>query len=139
MKMKELREDIGMKKHHKMKVVGSRIRWAGHVQITGKDRLSKIAWKAEEGGRRRRGRPKLEKLCQTRSGKGRYERPRVEDHRKGQREMERVNNESGRSYQVTWTPSKGARGRSYQVTWTPRKIAGEKKNEAAMKTFITPL
>ena len=30
-KMKELREEIGMKKHLKMRVVGSRMRWAGHV------------------------------------------------------------------------------------------------------------
>ena len=50
--MKELREEIGMKKHLKMKVVGSRMRWAGHVQRMGEDRLSKRAWKAEEGGRR---------------------------------------------------------------------------------------
>ena len=57
-KMKELREEIGMKKHLKMKVAGSRMRWAGHVQRMGEDRLSKRAWKAEEGGRRR-GRPKL--------------------------------------------------------------------------------
>ena len=58
-KMKELREEVGMKKHLKMKVTGSRMRWAGHVQRMGEDRLSKRAWKAEEGGRRRRGRPKL--------------------------------------------------------------------------------
>ena len=58
-KMKELREEIGMKKHLKMKVPGSRMRWAGHVQIMGEDRLSKRAWKAEEGGRRRRGKTKL--------------------------------------------------------------------------------
>ena len=55
--MKELREKIGMKKTPKMKVVGSRMRWAGHVQRRSKDRLSKRAWKAEEGGRRR---PKLQ-------------------------------------------------------------------------------
>ena len=58
-KMKELREEIGMKKHLKIKVAGSRMRWAGHVQRMGEDRLSKTAWKAEEGGRRRKGRPKL--------------------------------------------------------------------------------
>ena len=58
--MKELREEIGMKKHLNMKVAGSRMRWAGHVQRMSKDRLSKRAWKAEEGGRRRRrGRSKL--------------------------------------------------------------------------------
>ena len=54
-KMKELREEICMKKKHlKMKVVGSRMRWAGHVQRMGEDRLSKRGWKAEEGGRRRK-------------------------------------------------------------------------------------
>ena len=47
-KMKELREEIGMKKHLKMKVAGSRMRWAGHVQRMSEDRLSKRAWKAEE-------------------------------------------------------------------------------------------
>ena len=57
--MKKLIKEIGMKKHLKIKVVGSRMRWAGHVQRMGEDRLSKRAWKAEEGGRRRRGRPKL--------------------------------------------------------------------------------
>ena len=57
--MKGLREEIGRKKHLKMKVAGSRMRWAGHVQRMGEDRLLKRAWKAEEGGRRRRGRPKL--------------------------------------------------------------------------------
>ena len=36
-KIKELREEIGMKKHLKMKVVGSRMRWAGHVQRMGED------------------------------------------------------------------------------------------------------
>ena len=46
-KMKELREEIGMKKHLKMKVAGSRMIWAGHVQRMGEDRLSKTAWKAE--------------------------------------------------------------------------------------------
>ena len=58
--MKELRETIGMKKHLKMKVVGSRMRWAGHVQRNGENRLSTRAWKAEEGGRRRRGRSKCD-------------------------------------------------------------------------------
>ena len=48
-----------MKNHPKMNVAGSRMRWAGHVQRMCEDRLSKRAWKAEEGGRRRRGRPKL--------------------------------------------------------------------------------
>ena len=57
-KMKELREESAMTKHLNMKVVGSRMRWAGHVQRMGEDRLPKRVWKAEEGGRRRRGRPK---------------------------------------------------------------------------------
>ena len=42
-----------------MKVAGIRVRWAGHVQRMSEDRLSKRALKAKEGGRRRRGRPKL--------------------------------------------------------------------------------
>ena len=54
----------------------------------------------------------MERLCQTRSRKGRYEWPRVEDHCKRQGEIENINNESGRSSQVTWTPArKGAGGR----------------------------
>ena len=43
-----------------MKVAGRRMRWAGHVQRMGEDRLSKRTWKVEEGGRSRRGRPKLQ-------------------------------------------------------------------------------
>ena len=46
--MKKSRKEIGMKKHLKIKVVGSRTRWAGHVQRMGEDRLSKRAWKTEE-------------------------------------------------------------------------------------------
>ena len=42
-----------------MKVAGSRLRWAGHVQRMSEDRLSKRARIAEEDVRRRRGRPKL--------------------------------------------------------------------------------
>ena len=100
----ELREEIGMKKHLKMKVVGSRMRWAGHVQRMGEDRRG---WQKKK----RKTKAVMEILCQTRSGKGRYERPRVEDHHRRQREMENINNESGRSIQVTWTPRKGTRGR----------------------------
>ena len=95
--MKELREEIGMKNHPKMNVARSRMRCAEHVQRMAEDRLSKRAWKAEEGGRRRRGRPKL------RSGKDRYELPRVEDHHRRQRNLENINNESRRSNQVTLT------------------------------------
>ena len=47
--MKELREEIGLKNHLKMKVAESRMRRAGHVQRMGEDRLSKRAWKSEEG------------------------------------------------------------------------------------------
>ena len=53
------RRDWHEKKHLKMKVAGIRMRWAGHVQRMSEDRLSKRALKAEEDGRRRRGRPKL--------------------------------------------------------------------------------
>lgn len=28
----ELREEIGMKKHLKMTVIGSRLRWVGHIE-----------------------------------------------------------------------------------------------------------
>ena len=52
-KMKELREEIGMKKHLKMKVTRSRMRWAGHVQ------RRQTVKKSMEIRRRRRGRPKL--------------------------------------------------------------------------------
>ena len=58
--MKELREEIGMKKQLKMKVAGSRMRWAGHVQRMGEDRLSKRAEEEEENAA-------MERLCQTRS------------------------------------------------------------------------
>ena len=40
-KMKELRKEIGKKNHLKMKVAGSRMTWAGHVQRLDEDRLSK--------------------------------------------------------------------------------------------------
>ena len=60
--MKELREEIGMKKHLKVKVAGSRMRWAGHVQRMDEERLSKRVWKAEEGGRRKT-KAAMERLC----------------------------------------------------------------------------
>ena len=50
---------IRMKKHPRMKVVVSRLRWAGHIQRMSEERLRKRAWKTEETGRRRRGRAKL--------------------------------------------------------------------------------
>ena len=39
------REEIGMNKHHRMKVVGSRLRWAGHTERMNEERLTKRAWK----------------------------------------------------------------------------------------------
>ena len=56
--MGELREETGMKKHPRMKVVGSRLGWTGHIQRMNEGRLTKRAWKTEESGRRRE-RPKL--------------------------------------------------------------------------------
>ena len=56
---RKMKEEIGVKKHLNMKVAGSRMRWTGHVRRMGEDRLSKKAWKGDEGGRRRRRRPKL--------------------------------------------------------------------------------
>ena len=35
----ELREEIGMEKHIRMKVVGSRQRWAGHIRKTSEERI----------------------------------------------------------------------------------------------------
>ena len=63
--MKKLRKDIGMKKHLKIKVVGSRMRWAGHVQRTGEDRLSKRQKKKKK--KKKKTKAALERLCQTRS------------------------------------------------------------------------
>lgn len=39
--MKEFGEETGMKNHLKMKAVGNRMKWAGHVQRMSEDRLSK--------------------------------------------------------------------------------------------------
>ena len=55
----ELRGEIRMKKHPRVKVVGRRLRWTGHIQRMSVERLTKRARKTEEGGRRRRGRPTL--------------------------------------------------------------------------------
>ena len=88
-------------------------------------RLSKRAWKAEDGGRRRRGRK-----TQTRSGKGRYEQPRVEDNRRRQREMENINNESRRSNQATWTPPrKGTTRRRIITAATQPSMDKQKLND----------
>ena len=56
-KMKELIEEIGKKKTPKNEI--SRMRWAGHVQKRDENKLTKRAWKAEEGCRKRRGKPNL--------------------------------------------------------------------------------
>ena len=70
-KMKELREETGMTKHLKMKVVGSRTRWAGHVQRMGKDRMSKKSMESRRGWQKKKRKTKaaMKRLCQTRSGK----------------------------------------------------------------------
>ena len=52
--MEELKEEIGMKKHPRMKVVGSRLRWTGHIQRMSEERLTKRTRKTKEVGRRRR-------------------------------------------------------------------------------------
>ena len=44
-----------MKKLLKMKVVGSKMRWTGHVKRMDNDRLTKRVWEADEDGRWRRG------------------------------------------------------------------------------------
>ena len=97
-KMDELREEIGMKKHLKMKVAGSKMRWAGHVQRMGEDRLSKRSWKAEEGGGR--GRPKLRwKDCFKRD----LERAGTKSQEwttTAEGEMENINKEIRRSKEV---------------------------------------
>ena len=47
--MGELKEEIGMEGHLRMKVVGRRLRWAGHVQRMSEERLTKRTWETEEG------------------------------------------------------------------------------------------
>ena len=42
--MRESREEIGMKKHVRMKVVRSRLGWTGHIQGLSAEILTKIAW-----------------------------------------------------------------------------------------------
>ena len=66
--MKELREDINMKKHINMKVAGSRMRWAGRVQRMGEDRLSKKSMESRRGWQKKKRKTKaaMERLRQTR-------------------------------------------------------------------------
>ena len=58
-----------MDMENKMKVVGNRLRWAGHVQ--------RISGRTEEGGRKRRGRPKLRWRDNLKRYLERDEQPRV--------------------------------------------------------------
>ena len=55
----QLKEENGIKKHLRMKVVGNRLRKAGHIQRMSEDILIKRTWKTEEGGTRRRRKPNL--------------------------------------------------------------------------------
>ena len=67
--MKELREEIGMKKHLKMKVAGSRMRWAGHAQRMNEDRLSKKSMESRRGWqkKKRKNKAATERQCQMKS------------------------------------------------------------------------
>ena len=42
------------KQSAKKELVGSRLRWAGHILGMSEEQLTKGAWATEEGGRRRR-------------------------------------------------------------------------------------
>ena len=55
----KLNQNKKKRRHLRMKVVEIRLRWAGHTQGMNEERLTKRAWKTEQGGRRRTGRPKL--------------------------------------------------------------------------------
>ena len=50
-KMEELRVEIGTKTHLNMKIVVSRLRWAGHIQRMSEERLTKRAVEGEEEDR----------------------------------------------------------------------------------------
>ena len=58
MKEDGIEREVWNKKHIKRKVVGSRMRCAGHVKRMGEETLSKTLH-TDEGGRQRRGRLKL--------------------------------------------------------------------------------
>ena len=51
--MGELREEIILKEHLRMKVVGSRLRRAGYRHRMSEERLTKKGWETEEVGRKR--------------------------------------------------------------------------------------
>ena len=48
-----------MTKHLNIKVIGSRLQWAGHIERISEERWTERALETEKGGRRRRGRPKI--------------------------------------------------------------------------------
>ena len=55
----ESREEAGVPRSLKERLVRSRLQWAGHVERMADDRPSKRAPELREQGRRRRGRPRL--------------------------------------------------------------------------------
>ena len=58
-RMDELREEIGLRKNLKGRIVEKRLKWTGHVERMAEDRLTKRGDAHGEEGRRRRGRPRL--------------------------------------------------------------------------------
>ena len=44
-----VREEIGIKRHPRMKVAGSRLRWTGHVQRMSEERLTKRTGRSRKG------------------------------------------------------------------------------------------
>ena len=57
--MVELREETGVQRSLRERLVRTRLQWAGHVAMVAADRLPKRAAELREQCRRRRGRPKL--------------------------------------------------------------------------------
>ena len=47
--MGQLREEIGIKKHLRMKLVRSKLLWARHIKRTNDDRLTKRTWENRIG------------------------------------------------------------------------------------------
>ena len=58
-RMMELREETGMQRSLTDRLVRSRLQWAGHVERMADDRLPKTAAELREGGRMKRGSPRL--------------------------------------------------------------------------------
>lgn len=69
-------------KNLRMQVAGSTLRWPGHTQRKSEDRLTERARKTGEGGRKRKGGPKL---TRKEISKG---QPRVGENRRRSRWME---------------------------------------------------